>query len=90
MVGVPHETEDTEQINRVSIMGVTLALHVAIIIGYTLNEGFAAIGLKLPLFISWLLVVIVMSNTIPYLMPKLRWPARWSPISTSASLSPCR
>ena len=76
MVGIPHETEDTEQINHISIMGVILALHIAIIAGYILNEGFAAIGLKLPLFVSCLLVAIVMSNTIPYLLPKLRWPAR--------------
>lgn len=87
MVGIPHETEDTEQINHVSIMGVILALHVAIIIGYILNEGFAAIGLKLPLFVSCLLVAIVMSNTIPYLMPKLRWPARTKALALVSDFS---
>ena len=87
MVGIPHQTEDTEQINHVSIMGVILALHVAIIIGYILNEGFAAIGLKLPLFVSCLLVAIVMSNTIPYLMPKLRWPARTKALALVSDFS---
>ena len=87
MVGIPHETEDTEQINHISIMGVILVLHVAIIIGYILNEGFAAIGLKLPLFVSCLLVAIVMSNTIPYLMPKLRWPARTKALALVSDFS---
>ncbi len=87
MVGIPHETEDTEQINHVSIMGVILALHVAIIIGYILNEAIASIGLKLPLFVSCLLVAIVMSNTIPYLMPKLRWPARTKALALVSDFS---
>ncbi len=87
MVGIPHETEDTEQINHVSIMGVILVLHIAIIFGYILNEGFAAIGLKLPLFVSCLLVAIVMSNTIPYLMPKLRWPARTKALALVSDFS---
>ena len=87
MVGIPHETEDTEQINHVSIMGVILALHVAIIIGYILNEAIAGIGLKLPLFVSCLLVAIVMSNTIPYLLPKLRWPARTKALALVSDFS---
>ena len=87
MVGIPHETEDTEQINHINIMGVILALHVAIIIGYILNEAIAGMGLKLPLFVSCLLVAIVMSNTIPYLMPRLRWPARTKALALVSDFS---
>ena len=87
MVGIPHETEDTEQINHVSIMGVILVLHIAIIIGYILNEAIAGIGLKLPLFVSCLLVAIVMSNTIPYMLPRLRWPARTKALALVSDFS---
>lgn len=76
MVGIPHEKEDTEQINHISIMQVILVLHIAIIIGYAANEALAETGLKLPLFVPCLLVAILLSNSVPYLLPRMRWPAR--------------
>jgi ESS family glutamate:Na+ symporter len=53
-----------------------LAANVAVILGYIANQGIAAMGLKLPLFVPCLLAGILMSNTIPYIFPKLPWPAR--------------
>ncbi len=76
LVGIPHELEKTEQINHVSIMSVILVMHIAIIIGYFLDQAFADIGLKLPLFVSCLLIAILLSNTVPHILPNLRWPAR--------------
>ena len=76
LVGIPHDVSETEQINHISIMRVILVLHVAIIAGYFLNEAIAGVGLKLPLFVSCLLVAIALSNSVPHLLPKLQWPAR--------------
>ncbi len=76
LVGIPHEKEKSEQINHVSIMAVILALNIAIIIGYFVNEEITALGLKLPLFVSCLLVAIILSNTVPYVFPGVFWPAR--------------
>ncbi|MEO1193435.1 MAG: sodium/glutamate symporter [Pseudomonadota bacterium] len=76
LVGLPHEVADTEQINHISIMRVILVIHVAIIIGYGLDEALSDLGVKLPLFVSCLLVAILLSNTTPYLLPRLVWPAR--------------
>lgn len=76
VVGIPHKSEETEQINHVNIMGVILALHVAIIIGFFLNQAIGAAGLRLPLFVACLLVAIIMSNTLPHILPRLHWPAR--------------
>ena len=76
LVGIPHEKEDTERINHVSIMAVILTLNVAIIIGYFVNQGFEAVGMKLPFFVSCLLAAIVLSNTVPHLLPRMHWPAR--------------
>lgn len=76
VVGVAYEKAETEKINHISIMAVLLALHVAIIIGYFLNEAIQQIGLRLPLFVTCLLAAIALSNTVPVLFPTIRWPAR--------------
>ena len=76
MVGIPHEREDTEQINHISIMSVLLVLHVAIIIGYLLNQALDSAGFRLPLFVPCLLVAILLSNSVPRLLPRMHWPAR--------------
>ncbi|MEP2676515.1 MULTISPECIES: sodium/glutamate symporter [Rhodobacterales] len=63
-------------INHVSLMRGMLAVHVAILMGYIVHLGIIEAGVKLPLFVPCLLVGIVMSNTIPYLVPSITWPAR--------------
>ncbi len=87
VIGIPHENEDTEQINHVSLMSVILSLHVAIILGYFLNEVVAAAGLRLPLFVSCLLSAIALSNSLPYLLPKLHWPARTKALAVVSDFS---
>ena len=87
VVGLPHETEDTEQINHISIMSVLLVLHIAIIIGYVVNEFLAAAGLKLPLFVASLLVAIILSNTVPHVLPRMHWPARTRALAVVSDFS---
>ena len=87
VVGIPYEDKDTEKINHISIMRVLLTLHIAIIIGYGLNEAIAETGLRLPLFVPCLLVAIVMSNTVPHLLPRLRWPARTKALALVSDFS---
>lgn len=87
IVGIPHEREDTEQINHISIMSVILTLHIAIIIGYFVNQTIAGLGLRLPLFVSCLMVAIVMSNTVPRLVPRLHWPARTKALAVVSEFS---
>lgn len=87
VVGIPHDEKVTEQINHVSIMGVLLVLHIAIILGYILNEVIAETGLKLPLFVSCLLVAILLSNTVPHVFPRMRWPARTKALALVSDFS---
>ncbi|MCG8442627.1 MAG: sodium/glutamate symporter, partial [Caulobacterales bacterium] len=87
LVGIPHETHESEQINHISIMRVLLVLHVAIIVGYALHQGLIAAGVTLPLFVPCLLAGIVMSNTIPRLFPRLRWPARTKALAVVSDFS---
>lgn len=75
VVGVSHDTAASQKIDHLSLMSVMLTLHVAIVLGFILNEAVGELGLKLPLFVSCLLVAIAMTNTIPRLLPNLGWPA---------------
>ena len=75
-VGIEYEKTDSESVNHLSLMSVLLTLHIAIIVGYMVNEAIEATGFKLPLFVSCLLTAIVLSNTLPRIFPRMRWPAR--------------
>lgn len=87
MVGLPVETRDEEQINHISLMRVIFTLHIAIILGYLLNEVIVAMGLKLPLFVACLLVAIVLSNTVPRFLPNIGWPARTRALAVVSDFS---
>ena len=76
VMGIPYEKADEETINHLSLMSVLLTLHIAIIIGYIANEAVAAMGFKLPLFVTCLLTGIVLSNSVPRVFPNIHWPAR--------------
>ncbi len=78
IVGLEFDDQENpdDLINHVSLMRGMLAVHVAVLIGYILHLGIIEAGIKLPLFVPCLLVGIAMSNTIPYLFPKIAWPAR--------------
>lgn len=78
IVGLPYKKEGDEdtKVNHISIMRSLLAINIAIIVGYIVNEAIAARGLKLPLFVSCLLVAIVMSNIVTTVFPRMPWPAR--------------
>ena len=74
-VGTTYDNEATETLSHVNFMGVLLVVHIAIILGYILNEVVTEIGIRLPLFVTCLFVGILMSNTIPLIFKKLSWPA---------------
>lgn len=78
IVGVTFENdgEDGKPIDHINLMRVLLATNVAIIIGYFANQAIAAWGLKLPLFVPCLLAGIFLSNTVPFVFPRLPWPSR--------------
>ncbi|NSX55550.1 sodium/glutamate symporter [Parasulfitobacter algicola] len=78
IVGLEFDDEENPEdlINHVSLMRGMLAVHVAMLIGYFLHLAILEVGMKLPLFVPCLLVGIAMSNTIPYLLPRITWPAR--------------
>jgi len=90
MVGLPDEVSDEPDradLNHVSLLRTILVLNVAILIGYTIDELVAETGLKLPLFVVCLLVAIVLTNTVPRLLPQLQWPTRSRALALVSDLS---
>lgn len=78
-VGLPEQAggiAEHDDISHVSLLRTLLVLNVAIMIGYLLEEAVEESGVKLPLFVVCLLVAIVLTNTVPRLLPRLAWPTR--------------
>ncbi|MEO9876089.1 MAG: sodium/glutamate symporter [Anderseniella sp.] len=92
VVGLPYDLDNgaeasSETINHISLMSALLAVNIAIILGYFANQAISAAGLKLPLFVPCLLVGVIMSNTLPYLLPRMPWPARTNAMSVISDYS---
>ncbi|MDW4497183.1 sodium/glutamate symporter [Sulfitobacter sp. D35] len=75
IAGLSFEAEKRETVDHVGLMSATLAAHVAILFGWFAHQAITEMGLQLPLFVPCLLVGMVISNTIPYLFPRMGWPA---------------
>ena len=64
-----------------------LILNVVILIGFALQEIVNESPIKLPLFVVCLLVGIVVTNTVPRLMPAMQWPTRSRALALISDLS---
>jgi len=76
VVGISFDQQDSESINHMNLMSVFLTLHLTIIGGWFLNIIATEADMKLPLFVTSLLTGIILSNTVPRILPKIQWPAR--------------
>jgi ESS family glutamate:Na+ symporter len=63
-----------EIINVDSILRSLLVIAIAIGLGIQLNDLFEARGLMLPDFVACLFAGIILTNTVPRLLPKIEWP----------------
>ncbi|MEM1050912.1 MAG: sodium/glutamate symporter [Pseudomonadota bacterium] len=73
-VGIERDKQGEATITHVNLMGAILVIHIAMIIGYVLNIVIAQLGLKLPLFVSCMMVAILMTNTVPMVFKNAAWP----------------
>ena len=76
-----------DDISHVGLLRTILVLNVVILIGYALDEVVAETGVKLPLFVVCLLVGIVVTNTIPRMLPRIEWPTRTRALALVSDLS---
>jgi hypothetical protein len=68
--------QENDDLNHIGLLRTILILNVAILLGFVVDDLLADIGIKLPLFVSCMIVAIALTNTIPRLLPRLRWPSR--------------
>ncbi len=73
-VGLAHEQQHS-QVDVYSFLSAWLVLNISLTIGGLIQEGLEAAGLKLPLFVCCLFAAILLTNIVPRLLPKLKWPA---------------
>jgi ESS family glutamate:Na+ symporter len=71
-VGISHPEE--EKIHVDDLYSFVLILSIAIGVGLYLNELLISLGVTLPLFVSCLFGGILLTNTVPLLWKKVKWP----------------
>jgi ESS family glutamate:Na+ symporter len=63
-----------------------LAINVAVILGYLVHAWLTtSVGINLPLFVPCLLMGILLSNTVPLVFPRMRWPAHTAALDLISS-----
>lgn len=74
------EENAKKDIGHLDFLDAILALQMAGILGYLLNEAIEEAGLQLPLFVTCLFAGIILTNIMPENMPRLitgtKWPSR--------------
>jgi glutamate:Na+ symporter, ESS family len=88
-VGLSDVPEDlgNDDLNHISLLRTILVLNVAILLGSVVDDLLADTGIKLPRFVACMIVAIVLTNTIPRLLPRLRWPSRSPALALISDLS---
>ena len=66
----------TDHFDYVDVIRSLLVANIAIIAGYLAHVALQDAGIMLPLFVPCLLAGIILTNTVPSLFPKVKWPSR--------------
>lgn len=67
-------TDPTGGPTNPGLMRAVLWIHIAIVIGYTVDESLELAGANLPLFVPCLLTGIVLANLMPRIVPAIKTP----------------
>jgi len=70
-----------------SFLQAILAIHLSGVVGILLNRGLASVGISLPLFVTCLLAGILLTNVLPVIAPRARWPTRSTALALIAEVS---
>jgi len=85
-VGLPYD-EENGRIGVDNVLNALFVVAVAIGLGIQLNSLLLLTGLQLPAFVTCLFAGIVLTNTIPFLFPKFRWPTGTPTLALFSDLS---
>ena len=76
-----------DDLNHISLLRAILVLNLAILAGIVIDDLLADTGIKLPRFVACMIAAIALTNTIPRLLPRLRWPSRTSALALVSEFS---
>ena len=85
-VGTPLD-DKKEIIDVDSMLSVILVVSIAVGIGVSLHRLLIYWGIQLPMFVSCLFAGILLTNTVPLLFKKMRWPTGTSSLALVSDLS---
>ena len=88
-VGLPDVPDEpgNDDLNHISLLRTLVVLNIAILLGFAVDDLLAKTGIKLPLFVACMIVAIGLTNTLPRLLPHLRWPSRTPALALISDLS---
>jgi len=86
-VGVHYGEQPRTNIDYDNFLRAILAVHLSGILGILANQGLAALGVQMPLFVTCLFAAIVLTNLVPHIAPRLVWPSGTPALSLLAELS---
>jgi ESS family glutamate:Na+ symporter len=74
-------------IDYFSFLRAILAIHISAAIGVLIHEWLQRAGFNLPLFVPCLLAGLVLTNGLPRLAPRIKWPSRTPALALIAEVS---
>ena len=74
-------------IDYLNFLHAILGIHISIIIGAGLNKALENAGLNLPLFVTCLFAGILLTNLVPRVFPRMKWPSRTPAMALIADIS---
>ncbi len=84
---IPPE-DDMAPIDKTGFMRALMWVNITVILGYLAHQGLGRVStLNMPLFVPVLIVGILLSSTVPALLPRLVWPARTGSLELIGSYS---
>lgn len=86
-VGEYYGDERPTKIDYDAFLRAILAIHISGILGILANQGLAAAGIKMPLFVTCLMAGILLTNLVPRLFPGVQWPSRSAALALIAEIS---
>ncbi|MGI9258605.1 MAG: sodium/glutamate symporter [Gammaproteobacteria bacterium] len=85
-VGIDYDHENV-RIDLDNVLNALLIIAIAIGLGLQINALMSWAGLQLPQFVTSLFAGIIMTNTIPFLIPRMRWPTGTPTLALISDLS---
>ena len=86
-VGISFDQEGKPKLDANGVLTTLLVIALAIAVSDELNDLLGKVGFTLPKFVTALFSGMVLSNTVPRLLPRLGWPTGSPPLALIAEVS---